>query len=42
LRAAGVVLGVTYPHPIVDHGEARERALAAFEAVRAQPSLREA
>ena len=42
LRAAGVVLGVTYPHPIVDHAEARERALAAFEAVRSQPSLRPA
>lgn len=27
---AGVVLGKTYPHPIVDHATARERALAAF------------
>jgi len=30
LRNAGVVLGTDYPEPIVDHGRARERALAAF------------
>ena len=30
LKKAGVELGKTYPKPIVDHGEARERALAAF------------
>jgi len=30
LRAAGVELGKTYPHPLVDHAEARARALAAF------------
>ena len=30
LRAAGVRLGETYPHPIVDHAEARKRALAAY------------
>lgn len=30
LRAAGVVLGQTYPKPIVDHAKARERALAAL------------
>ncbi|OAI56716.1 deoxyribodipyrimidine photolyase [Planctomyces sp. SCGC AG-212-M04] len=30
LDDAGVTLGVTYPHPIVDHGEARARALEAF------------
>jgi deoxyribodipyrimidine photo-lyase len=29
--AAGVRLGETYPRPIVDHGEARIRALAALE-----------
>ncbi len=29
LQAAGVVLGRTYPHPIVDHGMARARALEA-------------
>ncbi len=33
LAAAGVVLGKTYPHPIVDHKMARERALAAFKAL---------
>ncbi|TLG75109.1 deoxyribodipyrimidine photo-lyase [Methylocystis sp. B8] len=42
LRAAGVRLGDTYPHPIVDHAEARDRALAAFEWMRGQASLREA
>ena len=36
LAAAGVTLGETYPEPIVDHGEARPRALAAYEAVRAR------
>ena len=30
LARAGVVLGKTYPHPIVDHAAARARALAAF------------
>jgi deoxyribodipyrimidine photo-lyase len=30
LRQAGVILGETYPKPIVDHAEARERALQAF------------
>ncbi len=34
LRAAGVTLGKTYPKPIVDHGAARDRALAAFKALR--------
>jgi deoxyribodipyrimidine photo-lyase len=42
LRRAGVRLGVTYPHPIVDHAEARERALAAFESMRSQAALRPA
>ena len=36
LATAGVTLGETYPEPIVDHGEARARALAAYEAVRAR------
>ena len=36
LDAAGVVLGDTWPAPIVDHGEARSRALAAYEMVRAR------
>jgi deoxyribodipyrimidine photo-lyase len=31
---AAVKLGTTYPKPIVDHGEARDRALAAFEKVK--------
>ena len=35
LEEAGVRLGSTYPHPIVDHARARVRALAAFEAIRA-------
>jgi len=30
LTDAGVTLGSDYPHPIVDHGPARERYLAAF------------
>lgn len=34
LRAFGVTLGETYPQPIVDHGEAREEALAAYETVK--------
>lgn len=34
LSAAGVKLGVTYPAPIVDHGFARDRALAAFQEIR--------
>ena len=33
LRSSGVVLGKTYPNPIVDHGFARDRALAAFQAL---------
>jgi deoxyribodipyrimidine photo-lyase len=31
LRAAGVELGEDYPEPIVDHGEARARAQAAYD-----------
>ena len=34
LAAAGVVLGKTYPHPLVEHGAARDRALAAFETIK--------
>lgn len=30
LKKAGVELGKTYPYPIVDHAEAREKALEAF------------
>lgn len=32
LAAAGVVLGDTYPAPIVDHKDARDRTLAAYKA----------
>lgn len=35
LRAAGIRLGETYPLPIVDHGEARARALEALKAAKA-------
>ena len=34
LEAAGVVLGDTYPHPIVEHREAREAALAAYASIK--------
>ncbi|MDX2277175.1 MAG: deoxyribodipyrimidine photo-lyase [Hyphomonadaceae bacterium] len=33
LRTCGVKLGETYPHPIVDHAEARAGALAAFATI---------
>jgi deoxyribodipyrimidine photo-lyase len=35
LADAGVRLGTTYPRPIVDHSTARNRALAAFKALKA-------
>lgn len=45
LRDAKVSLGETYPHPIVDHKQARERALSAFksltEAASVAPALQE-
>jgi deoxyribodipyrimidine photo-lyase len=34
LEAAGVRLGETYPHPIVDHASARERTLQRYAAVK--------
>ena len=34
LRQAGVILGETYPYPIVDHAFARDRALAAYEQIK--------
>ena len=34
LKDAGITLGKTYPHPVVDHGAARKRALAALERVK--------
>jgi deoxyribodipyrimidine photo-lyase len=30
LARAGVILGETYPYPIIDHATARERAMAAY------------
>lgn len=36
LEAAGVKLGSTYPRPIIDHDQARKRALAAFEDLKAK------
>lgn len=38
LRQAGVELGRDYPKPIVDHADARRRALAAFEKLKAESS----
>jgi len=34
LKSAGEELGVTYPEPIIDHRQGRERALAAYARVR--------
>jgi len=34
LARSGVVIGETYPRPIVDHAEARKRALAGYEQVK--------
>jgi deoxyribodipyrimidine photo-lyase len=34
LDAAGVELGRNYPHPVVDHGKARDKALAAFQEIK--------
>ena len=34
LETAGIVLGVNYPEPMVDHGEAREAALTAYNCIR--------
>jgi deoxyribodipyrimidine photo-lyase len=39
LSAAGVVLGRTYPFPIVDHAKARARALATFNALGSPEAL---
>ena len=35
LQGAGVDLGKTYPEPIIDHREGRERALKAYAKLRA-------
>jgi deoxyribodipyrimidine photo-lyase len=32
--AAGCRIGIDYPAPVVDHAEARARALAVYEAAR--------
>jgi deoxyribodipyrimidine photo-lyase len=34
LKDAGVSLGFDYPHPMVDHQAARDRALRTFEALK--------
>ena len=34
LKKAGIVLGETYPKPLVDHAKARERALGAYKALK--------
>ena len=34
LEKAGVILGKTYPRPIVDHSEARAAALSAFQQIK--------
>jgi deoxyribodipyrimidine photo-lyase len=34
LASAGIELGKTYPHPIVDHKAGRERALKAYATIR--------
>ena len=36
LRHAGVELGRDYPHPLIDHGHARDRALAAFKRIKGE------
>jgi len=37
LAAAGVVLGDTYPEPLVDHKSAREAALSAYSTLKELP-----
>ena len=36
LEEGGVRLGIDYPHPLVDHGNARQRALEAYRLTRSQ------
>jgi deoxyribodipyrimidine photo-lyase len=38
LQEAGVTLGVNYPHPLIDHAEARERTLARYAVVKSVSS----
>lgn len=35
LEKSGVKLGLTYPWPMIDHAKARDRALAAYESIKA-------
>lgn len=42
LRAAGIELGKTYPAPMVDHKQAREAALAGYEAVKSAQDAKSA
>lgn len=37
LQSAGVVIGKTYPAPIVDHAQAREKTLARYAVVKKKP-----
>jgi deoxyribodipyrimidine photo-lyase len=39
LEAAGIRMGKTYPMPMVDHGKARDRALAAFGTIKKKTAL---
>ena len=36
-RASGCVIGKDYPAPLVDHREAKERTLRAYQSSRARP-----
>ena len=38
LAAAGIRLGETYPRPVIDHGEARQRALKLFSDLKKAPT----
>ncbi|MFY9286955.1 MAG: deoxyribodipyrimidine photo-lyase [Alphaproteobacteria bacterium] len=38
LKEAGIILGTTYPNPIIDHGKARERALTALKSTKSNAS----
>lgn len=40
LEAAGVKLGENYPLPLVDHAEARLKALAAFKAIKSETAAK--
>jgi deoxyribodipyrimidine photo-lyase len=42
LEAAGIQLGKTYPHPIVEHKQARIAALAGYEAVKSAQAAKTA